>query len=172
MTTQTDTQRQIAKAKRQKWEQALWTQIVQLRLPRPLAECQGDDTHFLPGRDYHCDLLWPGRRLIVEADGLDWAGGWRGHNAPPQYEKDCERDAEAAIAGFTTLRFTPWLIENGYAVQAIERWIANTNPATRGALQEERERLAGIARSWHPCWGADPGYAAVCASVAAAILEG
>lgn len=162
--------RQIAAAKRQENEQALWTQIKQLSLPSPLAECQGDDTRFLEGCDYRADLWWPGWGLIVEVDGGTHSGGR--HVRGVGYEEDRERDTEASIAGFTTLRFTAGQIEDGYAVQAIERWLnGNVNPVIKAALQEERKRLALVALSWQPCWGADPGYAAVRSDIAALILE-
>lgn len=168
----TETQIAIAKAKRQKWEQHLWTHIKQLSLPLPLAECQGDDTHFHPDRDWRADLLWPGLMLIVEIDGGTWVDGGGAHNRGGGYEKDRERDAEAAILGYSIFRFTPWLVENGYAVRAIERWIASADAIVKSALQEERERLALVVLSWQPCWDSDPGYAAVRSDIAALILEG
>lgn len=167
----TEAQIQAAKAKRQKWEQHLWTQIVQLGLPRPLAECQGDDTCFLEGRDHRADFWWPGLILTVEVDGGTHSGGR--HVRGVGYEEDRERDTEAAIAGITTLRFTSGQVKSWYAARAIKRWIdGGIHAIIESALQEERERYALIARSWRPCWGNDPGYAAVCADVAAAILEG
>jgi very-short-patch-repair endonuclease len=49
---------------------------------------------------YEVDMLWPALRLIVELDGR------RFHEHPRAFERDRERDADLAAAGFTVLRVT------------------------------------------------------------------
>jgi hypothetical protein len=49
---------------------------------------------------FEVDFLWPGLRLVVEADGL------RHHRTPAQQTRDHLRDQAHAAAGFTSLRFT------------------------------------------------------------------
>lgn len=49
---------------------------------------------------YEVDMLWPDRRLIVELDGR------RFHEHASAFERDRERDAELAAAGFTVVRVT------------------------------------------------------------------
>ena len=48
---------------------------------------------------YEVDFLWPGERLTVETDGLRW------HGTRAAVERDHERDAEPALAGYRTRRF-------------------------------------------------------------------
>ena len=49
---------------------------------------------------YEVDFLWRSERLIVETDGLEW------HGTHAARERDLERDAALALAGFQTQRFT------------------------------------------------------------------
>lgn len=51
------------------------------------------------------DFVWPGHRLIVEADGR------RAHENPFAFEDDRRRDGEALAAGWRTVRFTREQIE-------------------------------------------------------------
>ncbi len=56
-----------------------------------------------PGRSpglQRVDALVPASALVVEADGRTW------HTRLEDFERDRRRDAEAAAAGFQTLRFT------------------------------------------------------------------
>jgi very-short-patch-repair endonuclease len=49
---------------------------------------------------YEVDMLWRGQRLIVELDGR------RFHDHPRAFERDRERDADLAAAGFSVVRLT------------------------------------------------------------------
>jgi very-short-patch-repair endonuclease len=49
---------------------------------------------------YEVDMLWRRQRLIVELDGR------RFHDHPRAFERDRERDADLAAAGFTVVRVT------------------------------------------------------------------
>jgi very-short-patch-repair endonuclease len=49
---------------------------------------------------YEVDMLWRRQRLIVELDGR------RFHDHPRAFERDRERDADLAAAGFTVVRLT------------------------------------------------------------------
>lgn len=62
------------------------------------------------------------RRLIVEVDGGQWVQG-TGHNTGTGRERDCEKDAEAAIMGWTTLRFTSNMVRDGKALEFIKRYM-------------------------------------------------
>ena len=49
---------------------------------------------------YEVDFLWPGERLVVEVDGYAY------HSNRRAFERDRERDATLAAAGYTVLRVT------------------------------------------------------------------
>jgi very-short-patch-repair endonuclease len=66
--------------------------IERERLPRP------EVNQHVAG--YEVDMLWRRQRLIVELDGR------RFHDHPRAFERDRERDADLAAAGFTVVRVT------------------------------------------------------------------
>lgn len=49
---------------------------------------------------YEVDFLWRGQRVVVEVDGYAY------HANCQAFERDRERDAALAAAGYTVLRFT------------------------------------------------------------------
>ena len=77
-------------------ERALFAALLAAGLPRPEAQ------RALPGTgavDGVVDAAYPDCRLILEADGRRW------HTRVDDLRRDHERDAEAARAGWQTLRF-------------------------------------------------------------------
>jgi very-short-patch-repair endonuclease len=74
---------------------------------------------FHPTRRWLIDLAWPGRKLGVEVDGGTWSGGR--HTRGQGYENDCEKLNEAAIWGWTMLRVTGKMVDDGRALTYIER---------------------------------------------------
>ncbi len=46
------------------------------------------------------DLLWPERRLVVEADGRAF------HDNPVAFDRDRRRDRDLALGGYRVLRIT------------------------------------------------------------------
>jgi very-short-patch-repair endonuclease len=76
------------------------------------------------------DFAWAAERLIVETDG------WAAHGHRAGFERDRERDAELAAAGWLVLRFT-WR-------QLRERpmWVAGR---VAQALAQRRSTLYGHA---------------------------
>lgn len=75
-----------------------------------------------PTRRFRADFAWPKQRLLVEIDGGQWLRG-TGHNSGTGKERDCEKDAEAALLGWVTLRFTTNMVRNGTALNYIERYL-------------------------------------------------
>jgi hypothetical protein len=61
-------------------------------LPRPAVNV------IIEGRER--DFVWPGARLVVEADSYAW------HRSPSALTDDRERDAALVLAGYRVLRFT------------------------------------------------------------------
>lgn len=69
-----------------------------------------------PTRNWRLDLAWPALRLIVEVDGgTRW--GRSTHSKGSGYENDRIRDASAARLGWTTLRYTSAMVQDGRAIQ-------------------------------------------------------
>ena len=85
-------------------------------IPRPLVNTWLEE--------YEVDFLWPAQRLIVETDGL-WAHGTRA-----AVERDHERDATLALAGYHTQRFTWRLITDKPAkvTRVVLRLLAERSP--------------------------------------------
>lgn len=79
-------------------EAVLWEVLAQVPgLPRILPQASVPWCASGTGR---VDILIPAWRLIVEADGRRW------HTRVEDFERDHERDNEAAAHGYRTLRFT------------------------------------------------------------------
>jgi hypothetical protein len=61
-------------------------------LPKPVANATVEG--------FLVDFSWPGRKLLVEADGYTY------HSTPGAFERDRERDQILTLAGYTVVRFT------------------------------------------------------------------
>lgn len=89
-------------------------QIALAGLPKPTAEFR-----FHPTRRWRFDYAWPDRSLAVEVDGAIYVGGR--HTRGIGVEKDCEKFAEALLAGWRVLRVSTNQVKSGQALQWIER---------------------------------------------------
>lgn len=65
------------------------------------------------GREYRADVAWPGFRLLVELEGGVYSRGR--HVRGPGYEDDCEKYSLASIMGFTLIRVTYRMVDDGRA---------------------------------------------------------
>ncbi len=72
---------------------------------------------FAPPRKWRADFIIS-LRLLVEVDGGSWTGGR--HTSGAGFEKDCEKQSAAAIAGYRVIRVTPAMVEDGRALKWIE----------------------------------------------------
>lgn len=95
-------------------EEAFVFQVKALGLIWPEREYR-----FAPPRRWRFDLAWPELKLAVEVEGGTFVSGR--HSRGKGYEADCEKYAEALIAGWRVLRVTPHMIEDGRAVGFLER---------------------------------------------------
>ena len=77
---------------------------------------------FHPVRKWRFDFCWPEHDLAVEIEGGVWKLGR--HNRPAGFAKDMEKYNEATLNGWRLLRVTPKMLENGTAMQLIERAMA------------------------------------------------
>lgn len=98
-------------------EAILLFQIRCARLSMPESEYR-----FHPGRRWRFDFAWPDRMLAIEVEGGTYTSGR--HNRAAGFAKDCEKYNEAAIAGWTVLRFTGEQVKTGEALQVVERAFA------------------------------------------------
>ena len=67
------------------------------------------------------DMAWPRLMLAVEVEGGIWARGR--HVRGKGFEADCEKYNEAALAGWRVLRVTGAMVQDGRALQYVERGI-------------------------------------------------
>ena len=89
-------------------------QCVLVGLPAPTLEAR-----FHPTRRWRFDLSWPEKKLAVEIDGAVYTQGR--HTRGSGYERDCEKFAEAVIAGWRVIRCTTGQVQSGQALQWVER---------------------------------------------------
>jgi very-short-patch-repair endonuclease len=75
---------------------------------------------FHPRRLWRIDIANLTLKLAVECEGAG-PGGLGRHQRPAGFEKDCEKYAELAIAGWRLIRVTGKQVKNGQALNWIER---------------------------------------------------
>jgi hypothetical protein len=85
-------------------------------LMRPTAEF-----YFHLTRMWRFDFAYPKIKLAIEVDGGIWIMGR--HNRASGWLRDQEKFNEAAILGWSVMRFTPQQIEDGSAFVTIQRAI-------------------------------------------------
>lgn len=95
-------------------EERLALQIRAVGLPEPVREHR-----FHPVRKWRFDFAYPERKIGIEVEGGVWVKGR--HTRGSGFIEDCEKYNEAALLGWAVLRFPVNMIEDGTAVQMIER---------------------------------------------------
>ena len=91
---------------------------------------------FSPTRRFRADFAWPKYMIILEIDGGTYSRRARkcpvcgraptgAHNTPSGYESDRERDAHAAILGWTVIRVTTRMVQDGRMVDIIKQLLVN-----------------------------------------------
>ncbi|MFX5825447.1 DUF559 domain-containing protein [Acinetobacter baumannii] len=76
---------------------------------------------FHPKRKWRADFLITGKKILVEVEGGIWSGGR--HTRGKGYLGDMEKYNEAAIIGFTVLRFSTEQVKAGVAIKQIEQLV-------------------------------------------------
>jgi very-short-patch-repair endonuclease len=74
---------------------------------------------FHPPRRWRFDFAFPDQKVGIECEGGIWSGGR--HVRGAGFEKDAEKYNQAALDGWTLLRFTGRMIEAGEALAQIEQ---------------------------------------------------
>lgn len=80
---------------------------------------------FHPKRKWRADFFITNTKILVEVEGGIWSGGR--HTRGKGYLGDMEKYNEAAMMGFTVLRFSTEQVKSGLAVQQIEKMIGGMN---------------------------------------------
>lgn len=76
---------------------------------------------FDPDRQWRFDFAWPGTStmLAVEVEGGQWVGGR--HTSGRGFAADITKYNAAVLAGWRLLRVTPAMVDDGSALDLIER---------------------------------------------------
>lgn len=112
---------------RSRWERMFEVQLQVAGIEPPRIEHR-----FHPVRRWRFDFAWPGVMLALEIEGGTWSAGR--HVRGRGFEEDCEKHNEAALCGWRVLRATGRMVEEGTALDLVERALSGTNQR-----QEERE---------------------------------
>ena len=85
--------------------------------------CEREVT-FAPMRRWRFDFLihGPSSHVAVEVDGGTWSGGR--HTTGAGFQADCDKLNEAMLMGYRVLRVTPAMVDDGRALDLIERALA------------------------------------------------
>lgn len=92
-------------------------QIKGANLPAPDLEHR-----FMATRKFRFDFAWPKRKVALEIEGGTWTHG--AHVRGAHYESDCIKYSEAAIMGWKVIRATSNMVNDGRALELLERAIA------------------------------------------------
>ncbi|MFL9576311.1 DUF559 domain-containing protein [Acinetobacter baumannii] len=82
---------------------------------------------FHPKRKWRADFLITNTKILVEVEGGIWMVGGGRHTRGKGYIGDMEKYNEAAMMGFTVLRFSTEQVKSGLAVQQIEKMVGGMN---------------------------------------------
>ena len=73
---------------------------------------------FHPLRKWRFDFAWPDQKVAAECEGGTWTNGR--HVRGAGFERNCIKYNQAAVDGWTVLRFTSGMINSGNALNQIE----------------------------------------------------
>lgn len=76
---------------------------------------------FHPTRKWRADFFITGTKILVEVEGGIWSGGR--HTRGKGYLGDMEKYNEAAMMGYTVLRFSTEQVKSGLALKKIEQLV-------------------------------------------------
>lgn len=95
-------------------EETLALQLRALKIPFER------EYRFHPKRKWRFDFIIQSTFIAVEVEGGIWMKKG-GHTTGVGFEKDCEKYNEAALMGWTVLRFSGNQVKSGFASSTIER---------------------------------------------------
>ncbi|GEA69145.1 hypothetical protein PA3_33030 [Acinetobacter pittii] len=107
--------------KRRSAKQTLEPSVGEVLLVTHLKACKigsEQEYKFHPTRKWRADFLITGTKIMIEVEGGIWSGGR--HTRGKGYLGDMEKYNEAAMMGFTVLRFSTEQVKSGMALKQIE----------------------------------------------------
>lgn len=110
--------------KRRSAKQTREPSVGEVLLATHLKACKIDfeqEYKFHTKRKWRADFLITGKKILVEVEGGIWSGGR--HTRGKGYLADMEKYNEAAIMGFTVLRFSTEQVKAGVAIKQIEQLV-------------------------------------------------
>jgi very-short-patch-repair endonuclease len=97
-------------------EETFAYQVRLMNLPEPKREYR-----FYPARRWKSDFAWLYCKLLVEIEGGVWTQGR--HTRGKGYQSDIEKYNTAQLEGWTVLRFTPSMVDDGSAINQVKRFL-------------------------------------------------
>ena len=110
--------------KRRSAKQTREPSVGEVLLATHLKACKIDfeqEYKFHPKRKWRADFLITGTKILVEVEGGIWSGGR--HTRGKGYLGDMEKYNEAALLGYTVLRFDTKQVKSGLAIQKLEQLV-------------------------------------------------
>lgn len=108
------------KDKETDWGQELIDRLAAHGMPSPVREYV-----FHAERKWRLDLAWHDKLVACEIEGGIWmqtkTGRGKGHAHPKRFLQDVEKYNELALYGWTLIRVTPEMIEDGRALDWLDR---------------------------------------------------
>lgn len=105
------------------------------------------EVRFWPSRRWRIDIL-VADSVAVEVDGGGWIMGR--HSRGAGIEKDAEKSAHIAMAGYRLIRVTPKHVKSGEALQWIEAAILPQRGGAGAAIGSGKRRVGRDRRSERP----------------------
>ena len=76
---------------------------------------------FHPERRWRFDFALPSEKIAIEIEGAVWTGGR--HTRGSGFVKDMEKYNHASLLGWRVLRFSPDQVDNGLAIEFVQRML-------------------------------------------------
>ena len=118
MAAKTPLAKELEKARRKAQAEALamtWEQQLMAYEVPPYVK----EHRFNPPRLWRFDYAWPDLRLAVEIEGGVWVSGR--HTRGVGFRNDCIKYATASLLGWTVMRFTSDMVEDGTAIGFLDK---------------------------------------------------
>ena len=94
-------------------------EVMALHLRCAQVEPWEREHRFHPTRRWRFDFAWPTKKIALEVEGGTWTGG--AHVRGAHFESDCIKYGEAAILGWRVIRVPNTMVQDGRALDLIER---------------------------------------------------
>lgn len=120
-TPATRVQQLVEKAKKERWELELETQL-RAHGAADFAAWRRE-VKFLTSRKWKFDFAFEDCNFAVEVEGGIWMEGGGAHSHPSAIERDIEKYNAAQLNGWVVYRATPAMIKSGVAIDEIMNYL-------------------------------------------------